>query len=98
MQKTFFILFALIFYFNSEAQDSILTVPKRVYTTKPINMEEAPVIDGTLDDKAWNLVDWSEEFIEFLPDENTLPTEKPNLRFSMIANIFTWPTGATTPT
>ncbi|MBT8238370.1 MAG: carbohydrate binding family 9 domain-containing protein [Croceitalea sp.] len=58
------------------SQDSIQVVPKKVYTTKIIVDNPVPTIDGTLDDRAWNLVPWSDEFIERQPDENTPPTEQ----------------------
>ncbi len=58
------------------AQDSTKTVTKRIYTTKPLNGSEAPTIDGLIDDSSWDLVDWTGDFIENEPDENTPPTEK----------------------
>jgi len=56
-------------------QDSA-TVAKRIYTTIPIISEKPPEIDGILDDKVWLTVAWSEDFVEWEPDENTAPTEK----------------------
>ena len=76
MQKTFLLGSALLIFNVSIAQEAVESVPKRIYTTKPINGEKPPVIDGTLDDAAWGLIAWSEEFIEFQPDENTPPTEQ----------------------
>ena len=49
-------------------------VPKRIYTTKFVTSEEAPAIDGKLDDAAWDRVEWATDFIENEPDENTPPT------------------------
>jgi hypothetical protein len=34
---------------------------------------EVPTIDGLLDDNAWNLVEWGNDFVEQRPDENTPP-------------------------
>lgn len=51
-------------------------VEKRIYTTKSIGTEKAPVIDGKIDDTVWNLVEWDGDFIEGEPDPNTTPTEK----------------------
>jgi hypothetical protein len=48
------------------------TVPKRVYTTKAVT--KAPTIDGLLNDDGWNAVEWTSDFIENEPDENTPPS------------------------
>ena len=62
----------------TNAQDTTKTsvVIKRVYTTKPLNNAEAPTIDGILDESSWDLVEWTGDFIENEPDENTPPTEQ----------------------
>ena len=52
------------------------TVEKRVYTTQFLNQTEAPTIDGILNDKSWDIVDWTSDYIENEPDENTPPTEQ----------------------
>ena len=52
------------------------TVPKRIYTTKYLGDETAPVIDGMLDDSSWNIVEWTSDYIENQPDENTPPSEQ----------------------
>ena len=76
MQKTFLSIFAACTFLCVKAQDSTLTVPKLIYTTKSLKENTAPVIDGTVDDLSWGLVDWSGEFIERDPDENTPPSEQ----------------------
>ncbi len=58
------------------AQESTTQVPKRIYTTKTIGQSSAPVIDGILDDESWNLVEWTGDYIENQPDENTPPSEQ----------------------
>mgnify|MGYP003670421142 CR=1 FL=1 len=55
------------------AQDSTTTVPKRIYTTQPLNGVPSPEIDGILDDEGWDIVAWENDFIEQRPDENTPP-------------------------
>lgn len=50
--------------------------PKRIYTTKTITANEAPIIDGKIDDAIWNSVEWTGDFIEYKPDENTEPVEE----------------------
>lgn len=51
-------------------------IEKRVYTTKSIPVQASPVIDGKLDDKSWEAVAWTCDFVEREPDENTDPTEQ----------------------
>ncbi len=58
------------------AQDSISTVKKRIYTTKPLQGVEAPIIDGLINESSWDLVEWTGDFIENEPDENTPPGQK----------------------
>jgi len=68
----FFISFFLIFYSEIQAQEATVTkVSKRIYTTK--KLEDVPVIDGDVSDKAWNVVPWSSGFTEKDPDEGTPP-------------------------
>ena len=79
------ILFALLFCLplltlaqetesESAVQDTTEVIPKRIYLTKAIGMEKPPAIDGLLDDAVWNIVDWTGDYIEFQPDENTPPS------------------------
>ncbi|MBT8185821.1 MAG: carbohydrate binding family 9 domain-containing protein, partial [Eudoraea sp.] len=55
------------------AQDSTTVIPKKIYTTKPLGSQKAPVIDGLLNDTSWDLVAWAADYVEFQPDENTPP-------------------------
>ena len=59
-----------------------VTSSKRIYTTKSIENVEVPIIDGKLDDAAWGIVEWGNDFIEWRPDENTPPSEQ--TRFKII--------------
>ncbi len=70
-----FLVFLLLPFFII-AQDSTKTVTKRIYTTKPLNGTEAPVIDGVIDEAGWDLVEWTGDFIENEPDENTPPGQQ----------------------
>ena len=68
-----------LFFFCSHlilAQESFTSVPKRIYTTKPLNNAKAPVIDGVIDDQSWDIVEWTADFIETNPDENTPPDQE----------------------
>jgi len=68
--------FLCLFLFqNIHAQENQKTViAKRIYTTKSLGQEKAPVIDGLLNDTSWNIVEWTSDFIENEPDENTPPS------------------------
>ncbi|WP_318343953.1 DUF5916 domain-containing protein [Flagellimonas baculiformis] len=70
-----FILLTLL-TFQLEAQDTTNVVPKKIYMTKDLGSETPPTIDGILDDPAWNLVEWGDNFIEQRPDENTPPGQQ----------------------
>ncbi len=47
---------------------------KKVYTTHHVNPHN-PVIDGQLDDPAWDKVEWASDFIQREPHEGKPPTE-----------------------
>ena len=49
-------------------------LPPKIYTTSNITSAVPPTIDGVLDDSAWNSVQWGTDFIEVIPNENTLPS------------------------
>ena len=55
-------------------------VPKRQYQTTSIGNQSAPKIDGLINDKAWELVKWSGNYVEWSPEENTAPTEQSQLK------------------
>ncbi len=58
------------------AQDSTSTVKKRIYTTKPLKNAEPPKIDGIIDEASWDIVEWTGDFTENEPDENTPPSQQ----------------------
>jgi len=57
------------------AQDKAV-IEKKVYTTKALGDIESPVIDGLINEKSWDIVDWTGDYIENQPDENTPPSEQ----------------------
>lgn len=71
----FFLLILFQLIQSTEAQEAS-HIPKRIYTTKSISANEAPTIDGIIDEKSWEVVDWSGDFLEREPDENTAPSEQ----------------------
>ncbi len=58
------------------AQDSTEVVPKRIYVTSSLSESTPPDIDGILNDDSWELVEWTGDYIEFQPDENTPPSQQ----------------------
>ena len=81
ISKSLLSLFSIVLYQSLSAQYDPKT-EKRSYTTKSLIGNESPVVDGLLNDKCWDIVPWSEEFIEREPDENTPPSEQ--TRFKMV--------------
>jgi len=80
MKKCFlFITLILVTSLFVEAKSQVKGVkkeiPQRIYTTKLLQ-DKAPVIDGKGDDPAWQQVEWSGEFIQREPNEDSLPTQK----------------------
>ena len=68
--------FLLLFFFQMSFGQQAPKVDKKVYVTKSLGTQEPPVIDGFLTDAGWDIVDWTGDFIENLPDENTTPLEQ----------------------
>jgi len=56
------------------AQNTEELVPKRIYKTEYLGAQEPPTIDGFLEDTGWGIVDWTGDYIENQPDENTPPS------------------------
>lgn len=76
-----FILFVFCLYFQAIfPQDSTATISKRIYTTMSIQDTEPPTIDGELSDAAWDLVEWTSDYIEFEPDVGTPPSEQTKMK------------------
>jgi len=81
MRRFFFFLFFVSCFFFSKAQDATQTVKKRIYTTKLLT-QASPNIDGLIDDKGWEVVEWQGDFVESSPDENTPPTEQTKFKIT----------------
>lgn len=72
--RTKLMFFAYIFsvYSSFTQEKKTINVSKRSYTTKAVST--AFTMDGRLDDKGWDVVEWATDFIENEPDENTPPS------------------------
>ncbi|WP_298221327.1 DUF5916 domain-containing protein [Flavobacterium sp.] len=75
----FISIFFLVHPFYGQEKPAI---PRKIYTTKALDNVESPTMDGLIKEKCWDIVDWSSDFTEREPDENTAPTEQ--TRFKII--------------
>ncbi|SHM85706.1 DUF5916 domain-containing protein [Polaribacter sp. KT 15] len=69
---TLLTVFSAFCLYAQEASQTKL--PKRIYTTK--KLKKVPIIDGDVSDDAWNVVEWSSDFVEKSPDEGTPPAHQ----------------------
>ena len=72
---TAFVLSPLYANDNNPAPDS---TQNRIYTAQRI--ENPPVIDGKLDDACWEAGEWQSNYKQFIPDYNSEPTFKTELK------------------
>ena len=54
---------------------TLISEPKKSYTTKKIE-GSSPVIDGLMNDEAWDLIEWSDGFKQTEPYENIEPSQQ----------------------
>ena len=73
LQKILLFLLLPCYLFS---QDTTQVVPKRIYVTASLQENKPPEIDGILNDDAWDLVSWTGDYIEWMPDENTAPSQQ----------------------
>ncbi|MFL1894126.1 DUF5916 domain-containing protein [Aquimarina sp. 2-A2] len=76
LRNTLILCFLFFFICGFSQSNDTIKVVKRIYQTNPIQDQEAPTIDGVLDETAWDLVPWTADFIEKEPDENTPPSQQ----------------------
>ena len=70
MKKYSLIIISLLFTASLFA----LNTDKKSYTTKKTSV--APVIDGILDAEIWDQVEWTGDFIQFMPNEGEAPSQQ----------------------
>ncbi len=79
-QRTVIFLFLIcVSTFVKAQQDSTKIYEKRIYTTQKL-VGEAPSIDGVIDDKAWDVVEWTTDYVEFEPDVGTAPSQQTKMK------------------
>lgn len=74
LKKLFLIVFPILCQGIAAQEREI--VSKKSYTTQFLGTIESPAIDGLINEKSWDIVDWTGDYIENQPDENTPPTEQ----------------------
>ena len=77
MKRLAFLLIAIfaISALQAQSETTTDTIPRKRYFTNQI-VGTAPVIDGKLEDPAWNQVEWSGDFTQRQPYENKPPTQE----------------------
>ena len=70
------IFIVALFSFTIFAQENTSEVVKKSYATKALPSQDAITMDGLLNDEGWGIVDWTGDYIENEPDENTPPSEQ----------------------
>jgi len=79
MKKTISaIVLFLVLTSNLFAQET--PAERRTYTTKSIGNTEAPSIDGSVDDAAWDLVEWTSDYVQWEPDNGVTPTQQTKMK------------------
>jgi len=55
---------------------------QKTYTTQRLPKNEAPSIDGIIKESIWDIVPWTGDFIEQMPDENTSPAQETQFKIT----------------
>ncbi|WP_127136495.1 DUF5916 domain-containing protein [Flagellimonas oceanensis] len=76
MRNAALVFLTLFLIYSAQAQDSTEVIIKKKYTTQALGDYAAPTINGILEDEAWGLVEWGNDYIESQPDENTPPSHQ----------------------
>ncbi|MEE9408441.1 MAG: DUF5916 domain-containing protein [Polaribacter sp.] len=73
--STSIIIISLFFVLKISGQDvSLNKITKRIYITK--KLVKTPIIDGEINEDAWDVVEWSSDFVEKQPNEGSAPTHQ----------------------
>ena len=73
-KKDYLILLVVILSHYLGIAQANNTSSKKIYNTMSVTADEAPIIDGKIDENIWDVVAWGTDFIENEPDENTPPS------------------------
>jgi len=74
-------LFLIVSSFTLKNNSLYASLEKKVYFTKRISENlTSPIIDGKLDEKIWNNVDWATSFTQRSPNEGEDPSEETSFK------------------
>jgi hypothetical protein len=83
------VLFFVTNFFVYSQEDTTVSVTLRpskydqkTYTTQRLPKNEAPSIDGIIKESIWDIVPWTGDFIEQMPDENTSPAQETQFKIT----------------
>src|SRR5210317_489273 len=84
-----FVLFFLV-NFSVFSQDgaAVSKVPipskydQKTYVTQRLPLNKVPDIDGLIKESIWDIVPWTADFIEQMPDENTSPAQETQFKIA----------------
>ena len=65
---------------ENKTEDLPTKYDTRVYNTTSIAGTDGITIDGTMDEAAWDAVEWTSDYVEFEPDVGTAPTEQTKMK------------------
>ena len=67
------VLFLFPILLFASPKDTTQAVPKKIYTTEKIPIDQKVNFDGRIDDAVWNNVDWGENFVVHFPNNGEEP-------------------------
>ncbi len=75
-----FIYFQITYSQNNAKTKLDLNFAPRTYNTTSVSDKTPIEIDGLIQDTAWDAVEWTSNYVEFEPDNNTAPTEQTKMK------------------
>ncbi|MFT5236716.1 MAG: hypothetical protein ACI9M9_000303 [Flavobacteriaceae bacterium] len=87
-KNVLFLFFCLCYCLTASSQtettfkEPTTNFENRVYTTNSIGNSEAPKIDGIIDEAAWDLVEWTTDYVQNEPDNGAAPTEQTKMKIT----------------
>jgi len=76
-------LLCLFNFYKAFSQDSVTVLQKprpRTYQTHRISFTERPLIDGKLNDACWQVMEWSGNYLQWIPNEGAQPSQPTQLK------------------
>ncbi len=84
LSQRFFAGIIFLFSCGITAQDNPSTSADgdRIYTSKALETDKTITIDGVINEAGWDVVEWSGDFIEQEPNENTPPSHQTKFKLT----------------